>query len=265
MEENQSEKIKKPAEGKKKDLVLPIAIVLAALIIGGAMVYSKGLSTIESADSALNTQNSNGVKLEIASDQVFLGKADAPITIFEFGDYQCPYCRRFHMLAHLDLVKDYVDSGLAKVVFMDFPLPGHEFAQKASEAAWCAKDQNKFWEMHDALFENSGTTNGLTIDNIIKYAGNLGMDTQIFEQCLNSSKYAARVQQILEMSARLGIQATPTTIITNKPLPLVLDAKAVVAAYQSSNGGIANLGDSFLIIGAQPYSTIKSVIDSLVK
>ncbi len=264
MEENQSEKIKKPAEGKKKDLVLPIAIVLAALIIGGAMVYSKGLSTIESADSALNTQNSNSVKLDIASDQVFLGKADAPITIFEFGDYQCPYCKRFHMLAHLDLVKDYVDSGLAKIVFMDFPLPGHDFAQKASEAAWCAKDQNKFWEMHDVLFENSGTTNGLTIDNMIKYAEDLGMDKQMFEECLNSSKYAARVQQILEMSARLGIQATPTTIITNKPLPLVIDTKAVAVAYQGTSG-TANLGDSFLIIGAQPYSTIKSVIDSLVK
>lgn len=258
-EENQ-----KPRENQKKDLLVPISILLAALIIGGSVIYSKGLSTVQPSKNLANVQNANLVKLDIASDQAVLGKSNAPVTIFEFGDYQCPYCKRFYMLAHLDLVKNYVEPGLAKIVFMDFPLPNHDFAQKAAEAAWCAKDQNKFWEMHDILFSNSDTTNGLTVDSMIKYAGSLGLDTQAFSNCLNSSKYAANIQQILAKGTQLGILATPTTIVTNKPLPINIDAKAVAAAYQGDTGTVP-LGDSVLIIGAQPFSTIQSVIDSLVK
>lgn len=270
MEEEKEEKIKSDVENKeviKKDWLLPISIVLAALIIGGAFIYSKGASNLGVNDKGMNdgkVQNSqNIVALDIAKDQAVLGKEDAPVTIFEFGDYQCPYCQRFYMLSHLDLVKNYVDPGLAKVVFMDIPLPGHDFAQKASEATWCANDQGKYWEMHDKLFTNADKENGLTVDNIIKYAEDLGLNKDDFSNCLNSSKYASRVQEMANYVAQLGISATPSTIITAKT-PLKFDAQAVALAYEGNNPTL-NLGNGVLIIGAQPYSTVKSVIDSFVK
>lgn len=259
----------KNIQPKKKDYLLPISIVLAAVIIGGAFIYSKGLN--EQRQQAAVDENGavadNVVKLGIESDQVVLGKADAPVTIFEFADYQCPYCKRFHLLSYLDIVKDYVDTGLVKMVFIDVPLPIHEFAQKASEAAWCAKDQdqNKFWEMHDKMFESSDSANGLKADALIQYAKDLGLNGDVFSDCLNSNKYALRVQQSLNLASQLGINGTPSIIITKTDkLPLKINSQLIQAAFQGSSYQ-TDLGGASLIIGAQPYSVIKSVIDEFVK
>lgn len=261
----EEEKKENKTNDDNKNILLPISIVIAALIIGGAFIYSKGTSNIDVKNNEVaNVENSqNTVTLDIAEDQPILGNPNAEVTVFEFGDYQCPFCQRYYMISHLDLVKNYVEPGLVKVVFMDIPLPGHDFAQKASEAAWCAKDEGKFWEMHDKLFNNADKENGLTVDNIIKYAEELGLNKNNFSDCLNSSKYASRVQEIANLVAQLGVYATPSTIITNK-LPLDFDAQTVEAAYEGSSSTVS-LGDGILVIGAQPYSTLKSIIDGFVK
>ncbi len=261
----EEEEKKENKTNNNKNILLPISIVVAALIIGGAFIYSKGANNVDVKNNKVaNVENSqNMVTLDIAEDQIILGNPNAEVTVFEFGDYQCPFCQRYYMTAHLDLVKDYVDSGLVKVVFMDFPLPGHDFSQKASEAAWCAKDEGKFWDMHDKLYSNADKENGLTVDNIIKYAKELGLNEENFSNCLNSSKYASRVQQMANLVTQLGVAATPTTIITNK-LPLDFDAQILNATYEGSNP-TATLGDGILVIGAQPYSTFKSIIDGFVK
>lgn len=251
---------------KKKDYLLPISIVLAALIIGGAFIYSKGVNVVQKAEVEQEQQSTgNTLKLTIASDNVVLGKDNAPITIFEFADYQCPYCRRFYLLTHISLVKDYVDTGLAKIVFIDVPLPFHEFAQKASEAAWCAKDQNKFWEMHDKIFATAENAEDLKIESLVKYGKELGLDTQLLSDCLNSNKYAARVQESLNLASKLGILGTPSMIITpTKNLPLDVDIQKINAAFQGSNPQV-DLGNAVLLIGAQPYSVVKSVLDVYAK
>lgn len=250
---------------KKKDYLLPISIVLAALIIGGAFIYSKGLNVSQKTQETEQQSSGNILKLNIASDDVVLGKENAPITIFEFADYQCPYCRRFYLLSHLDLVKDYVDTGLAKIVFVDTPLPFHEFAQKASEAVWCAKDQNKFWEMHDKIFASAESADGLKIDSLINYAKELKLDPANFSDCLNSNKYAARVQQSLDLAFKLGIIGTPSLIITpTKNLPLDIDVQKIKAAFEGSSSS-ADLGNATLLIGAQPYTVVKSILDTYAR
>lgn len=248
--------------------MLPISIVLAALIIGGAFIYSRGLNLNRNSEqlpgSSTQSNSANLIVLDTSEGQPILGKNEAPITIFEFGDYQCPYCRRFYLLTHLDLIKDYVKTGLIKIVFIDVPLPGHEFAQKASEAAWCAKDQNKYWEMHDELYSNADETNGLTVDNIIKYAAKLGLDTAKFSDCLNSSQYAAKVQQMLNLASQLGIYGTPSTIIANQS-SLKVDGAMIRQAFETNNYQADIGGGAILVIGAQPFNTIKSIVDSFLK
>lgn len=253
-------------QNKRKDYLLPISIVLAALIIGGAFIYSKGVDVTQKEQAAKEGEViGNTLKLSIAPDNVILGKDNAPITIFEFADYQCPYCRRFYLLSHISLVKDYVDAGLAKIVFIDVPLPFHEFAQKASEAVWCAKDQNKFWEMHDKIFAAAENANDLKIESLVKYGKELGLDTQLLSDCLNSNKYTARVQESLNLASKLGIVGTPSMIITlTKNLPLNIDIQKINAAFQGSSPQV-DLGNAVLLIGAQPYSVVKSVLDVYAK
>ena len=256
----------KNIQSKKKDYLLPISIVLAALIIGGAFVYSKGLN-IQKQQAALEetkTNVQNGIKLAILDDQPVLGKADAPVTIFEYSDFQCPYCRRFQMLAHLDIVKDYVEPGLAKIVFIDVPFHG-DLSFLASQATWCAKEQNKYWEMHDAIFSKADDANTFKTESLIKIAGDLKLDTDAFSNCLNSQKYAQRISQSLDSVTKMGIYGTPSIIVTKtNKLPLTIDALAIQNAFNGNQPQV-DLGGATLLIGAQPYSTVKSVIDSYVK
>ena len=136
-----------------------------------------------------------------------LGKKDAPVTLIEFSDYQCPFCRRFFQSTLPALKTEYIKTGKVRYVFRDFPLDQiHPYARKAAEAAHCAGDQDKYWEMHDLLFENQ---KALQVDNLKAYAGRLGLDSSAFDGCLEKSKYAAKVQQDLKDGVTAGIRGTP--------------------------------------------------------
>ena len=146
---------------------------------------------------------------ELVDDDPVLGNEDAPVTIVEFSDYQCPYCSRFRFET-LDQIKSaYIDTGKAKFVYRDFPLSSiHPFAQKAAEASECADDQGKFWEYHDALF-----TNQQLLDS-----ADLGLNSGDFDSCLDSGKYQQEVQKDFQDAQRAGGQGTPYFVIGNTPL-----------------------------------------------
>ncbi|HOX21702.1 MAG TPA: thioredoxin domain-containing protein, partial [Candidatus Paceibacterota bacterium] len=132
----------------KKDYFLPISILIAGLIIGGAVIYTNGLKSANGGSKATPTPVIGVTKeLNILATDKLLGETKAPLTIFEFSDYQCPYCIRYETLSRPTIIDNYVKTGKAKLTFRDYPLPFHTYAQKASEAVWCAGDQNKYWEM----------------------------------------------------------------------------------------------------------------------
>lgn len=151
------------------------------------------------------------VDVSIDDDPV-LGAKDAPVTIVEFSDFQCPYCRRVQPTLKR-LMQEY--EGKVKLVFRDFPLRNiHPQAQKAAEAAQCADDQGKFWPYHDKLFEQTA----LQIDDLKKYAEELELDMEAFSTCLDSDKYAAEVEKDLQDGRRVGVNSTPSFYINGQPL-----------------------------------------------
>ncbi len=154
------------------------------------------------------------------------GPADAPVTIVEFSDFQCPYCARAVPTME-QLVANY--AGKVRLVFRHFPLSFHESAGKAAEAALCADQQGKFWPMHDVLFARQAS---LEVDDLRNYAKSVGLDEAKFNQCLDSGSQAAKVQQDLEAGRQAAVESTPAFLVNGR-----------------------------LVMGAQPYERFKQLVD----
>lgn len=145
------------------------------------------------------------VKVDIAGAPA-LGPKNAPVTVVEFSDYQCPACRANHKVV-LQVRAAYGDK--LRWVYMEYPLHAHQYAFKAAEAGLCARDQGKFWQYQDDLY----TTPDLTVPNLIAMAVKLGMSGPEFSKCLKGSKYEAAVKKSAAEAVRLGIDRTPTYVI----------------------------------------------------
>lgn len=148
-----------------------------------------------------------GVRIE---GSPLLGPPDALVTVVEFSDYECPSCRQ----AHEDVRKlRQLFAGKIRWVFKDYPLKRHEYARKAAEAARCAAEQNKFWEYQDLLY---ASTEPLTVDHMKRLAGGLGLKQDPFDQCLDSGKHAAGIEEELEEAQALGVDRTPTFLVNGR-------------------------------------------------
>jgi protein-disulfide isomerase len=148
------------------------------------------------------------------------GSKNAPVTLVEFADYQCPYCAKVNPVL-LAIEKEYGNQ--LAVVFKDFPLPMHKDAEKASEAVRCAGEQGKYWEFHDLLF----TSHQTDLPSLKKQAGDLKLDQAKFDTCLDSGSQAAGIKKDLEEGQRLGITATPSFFINGHFFSGAADAKTI--------------------------------------
>ena len=150
------------------------------------------------------------IRVEVAATGPAKGPANAPITIVEFSDFQCPFCSRVNpTLAQVR--EKYGDK--VRIVFRQYPLPFHQQAQKAAEASLCASDQGKFWEMHDAMFANQ---QALGVDQLKAQAAQLGLKADEFNSCLDSGKHAAAVQTDLKEGQAAGVNGTPAMFINGR-------------------------------------------------
>jgi protein-disulfide isomerase len=165
-------------------------------------------------------------EIEVEATDPIKGPAGAPITIVEYSDYQCPFCARVNPTLER-VMQTYGDK--VKIVFKDFPLPNHPEAPKAAEAAHCAGEQGKYWELHDRLFANQ---QALQVPQIKQYATALELDMNAFTQCLDSGKHAERVAENMKAGEALGVQSTPTLYVNGRP-----------------------------VVGAQPFEFFKAIID----
>lgn len=155
---------------------------------------------------------------KILDDDDVKGEANAPVTIVEFSDFQCPFCARFVFSTIPPLEETYIKTGKVKFAFRDYPLPFHKQSPLASMAAECAHEQGKFWEMHDTLFgkQEEWSENDKAPDLFNGYAKELGLDAKNFNVCVSSQKYDAEIKKDTVDGAAAGVDGTPTFFINGK-------------------------------------------------
>ncbi len=147
-------------------------------------------------------------------DAPVLGKPGAPVTLVEFSDFQCPFCRQFAPNMR-QIEKNFGDK--VQLVYRQYPIPSlHPFAFKAAEASLCANEQGKFWELHDMMF---GEQDKLTVMDLKEKARRLGMDQKKFDSCLDTGKYTERVQKDMQEGTRVGVTGTPAIFVNGVELP----------------------------------------------
>jgi protein-disulfide isomerase len=222
-------------------VLLPLAFV-AGLSVGfifwgrssGTPPQTAAAPQTNSAASAASEANASQQSQKVTrydipiDDDPILGPENAPITIIEFSDYECPYCRQWHEQVYHRLFETYPDQ--VRLVYRDFPLyNSHPNAVPAAEAADCADEQGAFWDYHDKLF---GMELGLSSEAYQQYAEDLNLDMDAFNECVETRKYREEVQADYTFASNLGVRSTPTFFIN----------------------GIA-------LVGAQPFEVFQQVID----
>ena len=145
-----------------------------------------------------------------------MGNSNAPITILEWGDYQCTFCYKFHQDTLNIIDEEFIQSGKVNLVFKDFPLNGPD-SMLAAQASYCAEDQGKYWEYHDELYKNWGgeRTGWITRESLDIFADMVNLDLDNFNNCLDIKKYEKRVLALHEFGKEIGIDATPSFLIFN--------------------------------------------------
>jgi protein-disulfide isomerase len=178
------------------------------------------------------------VRVEISTDGAPVrGAADAAVTVVEFSDFECPFCKQTHPTLK-QLLERY--PGKVRLAYRDFPLDSiHPQARRAAEAARCAQDQGKFWEYHDVLFTQSPQ---LAPEDLRRYAGQVGLDVAKFESCLGAGVHKAAVQRDLDEGNRLGITGTPAFFINGRSLTGAQPLEAFARMIEQELASIAESG-----------------------
>lgn len=194
----QARKLRRSRRARQRVVTIGV-ILLGALAVGAFVIWSR--PAVE------------GVSAERLIADPEKGEESAPVTITEFGDFNCPSCKAWHEAGILDqILADY--GGRVKVVWRDFPVITAQ-SPKAAEAAQCAFDQDKFWDYHDILFDRAPR---LSITNLKAYAAEVGLDMAEFNRCLDSGYHEATVDRDLRAAFKIGLRGTPSFLVNDQPL-----------------------------------------------
>ena len=222
------------------DKRIAIIIVFAVLVSVVAIAYSSYYERIITMqEHRMNVSGPAPINLQNGSP--VLGSPSAPITIIEFGDYQCEACYHWFHNTRADIIDNYIETGKAKLVFVDLPFLGRD-SNAAAQATYCAEDQGKYWDYHNILynFQEEIDNGWASKDRLVAFAFNLEMNLEEFSNCMDASKYSKRVKANYDEAINQGAQATPTFIL------------------------ISPNGDTKKISGAQPYPVFSKIIESML-
>jgi len=223
-------------------LVAGIAIV-SVIVLLNQNTGTKAVADVKLEDAqqqptptvAPNNNNPNQPEASavkpISNDDHIRGNKNAKVQLIEYSDFECPFCLQ-HQSTMQKIAEEFKDK--IAIVYRHFPLSFHPEAQKAAEASECADEQGKFWEMHDKIFAANAAGN-MSVDQWKKEASNLGLNTDQFNSCLDSGKYAAKIRQDSNEGVAAGVQGTPATFINGQ-----------------------------LVSGAVPYEQFKTIIEQVL-
>ena len=248
--------IKKSTFNKLIIGIVAIAIISAFLggyVLGNIIPFSKNILEPQKQNSeditvpTIIEQEPPTAKTSSASEipvyAKYMGTSSAPINIIEFGDFQCPFCKRFFDQTEPEIKKEYIDTGKARFSFLGISITGPDSLPLAA-GSWCANEQEKYYQYHDYIYANQGSENSGwgTYEKIKILAKNIpDLDMESFNTCLDSKKYEPRVTELTQLSANIGVTGTPTAFIGN-----------------SENGYTK-------ITGAQPYEVFKNALDKYIQ
>ena len=229
----------------KRIIVSATFVVIVIIVIVSFASYQANLLEMHDRDrymeNIIASQQSSLINLENGSPP--LGSESAPITIVKFGDYQCEACYYWFHNTRSTLIDNYIETGKAKLVFVDLPFLGRD-SITAAQASYCAEDQGKYWEYHTMLYTfqeveayDSGWADR---DRLNAFASSLDMNMDEFNECMDSLKYKNRVKANFDEAVRNGVQSTPTFIL------------------------ISQDGKTEMFAGAQPYSVFAATIESML-
>lgn len=220
---------------KKKGIVISGIMIIIATVIAASALSQPASETMN-----LDMARKHGT-VSTSMGSPILGNPSATVTIVEFGDYQCHQCFNWYHNTKPMLYENFIQTGKVNLVFVDLAFLGRD-SPKAAQAAYCAEEQGKFWEYHDLLYQSQqGIDDGWANSERLKaFAFSLGLDHDMFNNCLDSGKFEKRVQYNLNEAKKQGANATPTFVI------------------------VGSDGNQQKIVGAQPYDVFKNVIESMI-
>ena len=228
-------------------LSIPLAIIIAGGLIAGALYYSNIKSAEQMAkvkNVPVGTTDTSGSMRPISADDHILGNPNADVIVVEYSDLECPYCKQFHTTLQR-MMAEYGKDGKVAWVYRHFPIDGiHPKSRKESEATECANElggSGKFWEYTNMVYNITTSNNTLDPAQLPIIAKNVGLDVSTFNKCLSSGKYTALVQASVDDAIKTGGRGTPNSILVSKD------------------------GTKTNVIGAQPYESLKPIIDALLK
>ena len=233
-------------EINKNLLLVCVSVIIVCLIVSVAILYSNSNKGGTAGNNNNNNQPGAPVKVSVDDDAV-LGDKNAPVTMIEFSDYECPFCKRHFEQVYPEIKRDYIDTGKVKLVFRDFiAVSGHNpLATSQALAAECAKDQGgdaMYFKYHDEIFKKTTSNgNGMPVAYLGTIASNLGLNTATFQQCLDSAKFSDEVSRDITDARAAGVSGTPSFFIG-----------------ASTKSGVI---DGTIVVGAQGYAAFKTVID----
>ncbi|MCC3772615.1 DsbA family protein [Streptomyces sp. UNOC14_S4] len=227
-------------------VALVVALVAAGIAIGK---NAGGSGTREPSDAAPSSDQRRQVYAQFekasvrrtADDPMAVGKADAPVVLVEYADYQCSYCGKFTRDTQPELIKKYVDEGTLRIEFRNFPIFGKD-SERAARASWAAGRQGKFWQLHDELYAKTRKGDALAEDKLVDMAKDSGVaDLDKFRKDLNSSDAEAAVKKDQEEGYGIGVQSTPSFLVNGQPIagaqPMDAFEEAIAQAKAAKNGG----------------------------
>lgn len=233
----------------ERDVMLPASIIIAALLISGSWIYTTGIKNIPSlganAEDTVKNAPSLAAMKAVTSEDHIRGDQNAQVTIVEFSDVECPFCKRFHETL-VQIMSEYEKDGRVAWVYRHFPLDNlHPVkARKGAEASECANElggNDAFWAFLDKYFEITPSNNQFDTNQLPVIAETIGLNRTAFMTCLESGKFAEKVEAQVQDAVASGGEGTPYTIVVGKN------------------------GKKFPISGAFPYAQVKTIIEEALK